>query len=791
MRLFVFIFVLMSSFSGFSQTTKVDQRRALNTYLAEQQVSNGGLEVKKEFFDLKVSTLRRKYTNLINQAMTLEEYHGFWPKSDRKVLPESEFEQLMIGLTAEFQDGHHNTMRKSFSHWDLGLKTAAIQGKLIITGFNDKIYTPGRFGSPLQVGDEIIALDGKSVQDLKKEFLLYTRMFSGTYEGQELMALESMVNRSGRYLRAVEEGDSVVLTIKRGKTLLEGELTWVDVSKLSQEILFYAGLNPRAPKNFTPPRYDYGMMSQRMSQFRKGIESLRLKNGAITEIGDLVNIDMAREIQKIPSHFHPRLTVAPVSRLHAYTVNVSGGLTAGVIRIPSYSPSSYLEVIREFNWLAEVIERMNNSGVAYFIVDANSNGGGYVNYVSHLMRFFAFSGDIKTGSANIRITKTYLQMLRQASVKGLEASLWNDFGDKSVEELKNIVSIEEVAQGVKSEIDLKDYYSVLKESWGDKNQLRLLHKRLQKMYEQGIRWSGQLPYMGTSNGISENSSGRASRMMNPVFEKPVIFLNDIRSASGGDYAPAILIANGKAIVMGDTSRGLGMPVYRSQNSLPGSEMYTRNPYAFSLLPNGLPLENIGPVPHIRREIFHADLMNGFAQYSADVLNAGIYITQGKKVSEVIQETNKSVFRMLSHGRNVPKEIIEFYGQVTNLHKVVSLSISRNKKEVFAQELQGVYRNFNKELLKLKNKGFSELGVFIGIPLPTFLLEEDIMLSSVFRSRSVLDRLEMLSTHSKYKKRPETRKLLEVLKTTYTTLENVSTTNDCNSLLLGLKGFKTR
>lgn len=788
--LLVLFFLL--SLQSFAQTTKTDQKRALDAYISEQKNTNGGELIKKEFFSKTIEQRRAKYIKLIDEAMTLEEYYGYWPKTKRKVLPVEEFEQLMIGLTAEFNDGHHNTMRISSSHWDLGLKTAVIQGKLYVTGINEKTYTPGRFGRDLNIGDEIVSINGKPVHELKKEFLLYTRMFSGTYEAQEIMALESMVSRSGRYLRSVKDGESALIGMKRGGEYFEGELNWVDASKLSDDIQFYAGLNPNAPKNFEAPVYRYGMMSQRSSQFRLGIEALGLPNGAITEIGELVNFDIANELKKIPSNTHSRLPVGEVKRLQAYTVQVNDQLKVGVIRIPSYSPASYLDVMREFNWMAEVIDRMNNSGVAYFVMDANSNGGGYVNYVSHLMRFFAFGGDVLTGSANIKLTKTYLQMLKQASIDGIGVDFLADYGQSGVDDAHNMVKIEDIAKEHNLvDIKLRDYFGVVQESFADRNQLRILYEKFQKLYDEGKRWSGQYPYMGITNGITEGSQGRSSVHLNPVFTKPVVFLNDVRSASGGDYAPAILVANDRALVVGDTSRGLGMPVFRNQPALPGSEMYTRNPYAFSLLPGGLPLENIGAVPHIRREIFHADLLTNFSQYAMDVINAGYYYANGKTIEEISQIINSRVQKFLTSNKELPAELGEIFEASAKLEQEVSFVTSLAKREEAAAKYIELYKDFNFLLEVAKESNLSEYGHLIQVPLPGNLIADDMMLASVFRSRSVVDRLDMLLKHSKYKNMPKTKELFKLLIQTFSTLENVSTTNDCNTLFKALERFKIK
>ena len=794
------LLILLGFNCAFSQTTIEDQLASLEVYLQEQRVHNSGEEIKKDLFDLSIKEQRKLGTHLIKNAMTFEEHMGYWEKTERAVLSEVEFEQLIIGLAAQWQDGHHNVLRKDGGHWSLGLKTAAIQGKLYITGYNPNILPKGSFDNQLSYGDEIIEINGQSVESLKKEFLLYTRMFGGTYESQETTALESMVSRSGRYLRPVKNGETVDLKIKRNGTVFEGTLNWIDVSKMSDEISFYAGMNPTPPKNFVPPAYHYGMSSQKWSQFRLGIASMGYDKGKFNDIGVQINHHIKNELNKIPKDFHSKLTVAPVNRLDAYIVRGVNPLTkkpfdAGVIRIPSYSPrGGYLEVIREFNWIADAIERMNSYGVTFFIIDANANGGGYVDYVANLMRFFAKDGDIKTGSANIKLNRTYLSMLKKASVEGIEAKFLIDYGTEAVSQLGEMTTVEDLVaelnrKGEIIDVDLRDYYGSLESNFADKNQIRSLYKELKKLRDSGEKWSGFRPYLGTHNGISEGKSGRARRSKNPVFESPVVFASDKYSFSGGDYGPYIVRDNGVALVAGETGGGGMQPVYRNIGELPGSELYTRGPYAVSKLPNGQIGENMGAVPHVRREVFYEDLVNGFKNYTSDFLLMGSMLADGKSLEEIRTQIGNNVTYLLTSG-SVPKDISTVYKSSVDLAMVALKETPLKSNEKVAKELLKVYQEFNEELALVKEGGFAKYGNIVEIPLPYILLRDDQMLASIYRARSIVDRLELLKNHSRYKRNPNMVKLIEELVKTFTILDNVSSTNTCETIYLSTNTFKT-
>lgn len=797
----LFLIIASISFSAFGQRTVKDQVNALEAYLQEQRVHNSGIDIKEDLFDLKIDELRKLGTKLIKEATTLEEHYGFWKKTSRQILPEMEFEQLLIGLTAMWQDGHHNTMRQGGGHWDLGLSTAATQGRLIIVGHNEKILPKGSFDKQLQYGDEIVAINGQPVMELAEELLIYTRMFGGTYESQLTTALESIVSRSGRFLRPVKEGESVDLTIRRNGAEFEGTLNWVDVSKMGEEIRFYAGINPAPPKKLQPKPYTYGMSSQKMSQFKLGVQSMGFPKGAIIDIGSLINDHMNKEIQaKIPSNLHSRLTVGPIDRLDAYTirgVNPESGkhFHAGVIRLPSYHPAGgYLQVVREFNWMAEAIERMNNFGVDFFIMDANANGGGYIDYASNLMRLFTANGEIKTGSLNAKLTKSFLNMLKQSAAEGVSANFIASYGDKGLNELKNSISLNEVVldaekSGSPIDIDLKDYYGSRQANFADKKQGLILYEELSKMRADGYKWSGYRPYLGTYNGISEGKSGRVLKTNNPVMLKPFVFASDKYSFSCGDIGGQLVRDNCVGILAGEPGGGGMQPLYRGMITLSGSEMPSRGSYGVLKSFKGQIGENMGAFPNVVREVFYEDVVGGFKQYAYDFLQMGIMASEGKTVEEISIYIKGNVANMLTGGKAPPKDILSLYDSSVKLVGEVYNFTPLKDNEKIASGILKLYKEFNEELAIVKDGGFTKFGNLLEVPIPYILLRDDQMLASVIRSRSVVDRLKLLSTHSKYKKSPNMVELINELIITFSTLDNVATMNTCETAYVSTETFK--
>ena len=149
--------VPVSLSEDFIRETHKDQIAALRAIVLEVKTHYGMAKFKEEQFGITLPALEEKYTRLIMSAQLLEEAAGLVPKVKRDVLSHTEFQQLMIGFAAEFKDGHFNILRESREAWSLGIRTAAIGGRLYIVGFNGNLFDPATVYPRLEVGDEVLS----------------------------------------------------------------------------------------------------------------------------------------------------------------------------------------------------------------------------------------------------------------------------------------------------------------------------------------------------------------------------------------------------------------------------------------------------------------------------------------------------------------------------------------------------------------------------------------------------------------------------------------------------------
>ena len=272
--------------TSFAIETKKEQLNALETILSEFHLHYAMTDFKKRNFQIDLEQIREKYVDLISNAMTLEEYNGFEVPQNRDVLTRDEFQQLMVGLSAEFKDGHVNIGKQSLNQWTLGIRASAIQEKLYVVGFREEFYIPGQTTLPLEVGDEIVSINGRSVQELAEEKKIY--ISSGKEKARYMKALESLVEHGGMFFRDEDEKKLVEITFKRvlsngEEKWIKGQFHWLNQKgwidfNVQADLYSYKPQKNESSKSDDDEKYYYGYNSKK-TYFSQGLDSLSLPNG--------------------------------------------------------------------------------------------------------------------------------------------------------------------------------------------------------------------------------------------------------------------------------------------------------------------------------------------------------------------------------------------------------------------------------------------------------------------------------------------------------------------------------
>lgn len=584
--------------------TKDDQLIALDAIIAELKTHYGMIKFKNKMFGTDLDQLAEKYERLIDEAKTLEEDLGWDPVVERDVLPPEEFRQLMIGMIAELRDGHVIISRQTNESATLGLIAVSVGEKLIVTMLRKDLLVPYSSMKDIQPGDEIIEVDGVSVAEHAKRNLIY--MSGGTFSDRYQTAMLTIVNNFHAMQRPKVEGETALVKFRRDGKEFSARLRWVYRHDYNMLLARFPNhlRDPLQKMNMEEVPVPYGVRGTVRTYFKTGLLKTEAAD-SLVDIGASLNVEITRNKEESSKAQHeansayvkPELKgLSPVSRLQFYMVR-HGGKNIGVLRIPSYSPQGGMAAVKaEYQWLAQALKKAEKM-VDVLVIDQLSNTGGYVYYGSRLLSLFA-SGDhpMQTVLADYKMNITMLSNMKPNIEK-------DPIDDSSP---------------VYAELKLHERY----------------YNELKRRFENGEEWTGLGPSFDLSLPQFAEKPGEIFAAKEGVFSKPILLLNDRMSGSGGDFFPAQMQANKRAVIMGDTSCGLGGPVYRNTESMPGSEMSFRCTYGYAELPDGWPIENIGVVPDRYREVRVSDLKDGFKAYATEVLNTAVGLLDSAKAEPV-------------------------------------------------------------------------------------------------------------------------------------------------------------
>jgi C-terminal processing protease CtpA/Prc len=110
------------------------------------------------------------------------------------------------------------------------------------------------------------------------------------------------------------------------------------------------------------------------------------------------------------------------------------------------------------------------------------------------------------------------------------------------------------------------------------------------------------------------------------YSKPVMILTNPLDFSGGDFFPAIMQDNKRAVIFGERTAGAGgvVKTYARENNLLGVEAIHLTA-TIAERPDGQPIENLGVTPDIPYAVTPADVQGGYAAYikAADAAVSGL------------------------------------------------------------------------------------------------------------------------------------------------------------------------
>lgn len=440
-----------------------------------------------------------------------------WLERIRKAKDDLDFWEICAQYVASFQDSHSAFLLPSDYFATLGFSTDLYEGKVLIDQIDPDTF-PEK-DPPIRVGDEIISIDGKAVQDLING--IAAQLGDGNPRGRQRIAAALLTNHQQSYVpRAHEIGEKASLLIHRddGSTATV-ELPWAvfgspykqagpvpNPLNSSAALESSASLPAASPSEVgaaaangsrVRPRWpSYMNTARQRQQFRRAMGTGGRKF--------LAGYAELHPVFNLPDSFVQRLGRGRFDDFFTGTFD-AGDLKIGYLRVPSFEFFSTTAVQKEITYF-----EANTAGL---VVDVMRNPGGYGCAAEDLAQLLHPQGFHSLAIA-LRVSWYDILNLRQ-NLQDAE-----DFG------------------GTEAEIA----------------ELRTILTSFEEAFAKSRGLTNPLPLCSASQDIPPFTNSNGTLV---AYSKPILVLTDDFTASAGDLFAAMLQDSGRAKLYGTRTAGAG------------------------------------------------------------------------------------------------------------------------------------------------------------------------------------------------------------------------------------------
>jgi len=480
-----------------------------------------------------------------------------WVERARQTRNDLEFIDLCFEYLSKMDDAHVSyTFPSSFSA-SLGFSVDIYDGKVLIDGLNRTLLPAARY--PFQIGDEVVSVDGRPVEDLIREFSRYS-IAANPLSTRRSASARIPIRAQSRVPFAHMIGDTAAVEIRQA---VGGTNTYDIPWQKSGTPVTTVGIIPSPLLGIERSRASH---EDPMDYMRP----LRLLDNASIDADQhaVLGIGARAPIFRLPAGFQIRQGQAATDFYYSGTFQADG-LRIGFIRIPSYSPPNTALQIQQFRDEMIFFEQ-NTDGL---VIDDMRNPGGSVNYVQALAQL-VHTGPFRLLGFELRATANWHASFSSslAAARAQNAPAWT------------------IAMFAAY---LSDIEKALRENRAN---------------------TGPLPLGSVTVDVSPSPG---------AYSKPLIVLVDEFSASAADMFPAIVQDNGRGLIFGNRTMGAdgNVVAYDGGNyteiftRVTQSLMSRKNPIVTPEYPTAPYVENIGVRPEIVEDYMTRDnLINGGATF---------------------------------------------------------------------------------------------------------------------------------------------------------------------------------
>ncbi len=429
-----------------------------------------------------------------------------------------DFQEALIEYVASLNDAHDYIAFPTTFFASLPLTLDIYDGKVLIDFINRAALPPAQF--PFAIGDEVVAVDGRPVQDVIRSFRKYA--IAANQRSTDRVAATRIVARSQQIMPHLPElGDTATLVIRLAATGAQNAfvIPWSKsgIPITSQGPVPSPGRRPFRESEQTPGTEsgagagappllfrvtDAAAVDNTLPYYMQPVASL-LNVSVPPEYYGILNFGSRFPIYALPAGFVLRLGLAPTDFFLTGTFP-AGGLRIGFVRVPTMAPPSTALALQQ---LEQEIAYFNLNTDA-LIVDVTRNPGGTVSFVEALAQRL-IPTSFRTMGFEIRATGAWLF----AFASQLNAARASNAPPEIIRNLQN--NFDEVLRAYNEE-------------------------------------------RGRSAPVSLNSSGSLTLAPAAVaYSRPLMVMTDEFSASGADMFPAIIQDNHRGPIFGMRTMGAG------------------------------------------------------------------------------------------------------------------------------------------------------------------------------------------------------------------------------------------
>lgn len=507
-----------------------------------------------------------------------------------------EFLDICQEYTAAFRDGHVFFSINSNFNAQVALAVDIYDGKVLVEALSRATFPLAT--APIQRGDEIVALDGKPVEEVMASIERYAGSLSNP-RGARRSAADYLFFRPQSLMpNAVALPESLTISVRHRATDTVATYTtpWVKSGEPIRTLGLVPTLNGSRVARLlansaesTPPMPADGTAWQQIL-WRNGYSAADhepIDDGTAEVFHGVIGRGSTIPVFTLPTGFVRRIGTSNADNFLSGTY-MAGGKRIGYIRIPRMTPNNFTMALNQF--AAEILFlEANTDGL---VVDVMRNPGGIIEYGHALAEFFISSRQDAVGF-ELRATLSRVANLSReiASLRAAGAPAW-------------AIQL--------FERNLNDVRTAYTENRGLTGPLALNRPSLD-LYPVDL---------GNGNTLT--------------YTKPMIILMDEFSVSTADLFPAVLQDAGRAKLVGYRTGGLG-GTNGSLYSGVYSETTTGVTFGLMVRPKmvtaeGFPatryIENVGVRPDIELDYMTTDnlLQNGvpfvnqFTQILLDRIN---------------------------------------------------------------------------------------------------------------------------------------------------------------------------